>query len=796
MSQQVLQANESYSDFWLDHESIDSYIPDEKKGDQVANFSMELIKLASYRRVISNFVSILTGENIPVQFTMSGDENWTDGKTVWLSSSITKKTDFDWSVGLALHEGSHILLSDFDIVKLVFNRITPQLKEKAKEKNVTNEQLAYLSKWVLNVVEDRYVDSYVFNEAPGYRGYYKAMYDRLWNSEEISKALKSKAFREPNLRAYEMRVINLTNPDTDLDALLGLRQIAELFDITNIFRLKNTRERMELSFKIVEIIIDNLGKQPPIPKGNGAAGTIDKVTDVIDKYFDLPPGKKLGKGKGKGKPDPKKDDDKKGDKDDNTDKSDANGSDGLDSGGKPDSNGKISDGSGSDSGDTDDDLPFDPADSAPDDLDKIIGGIESEADKPNEGGIGEDGEGDTSQFSKKELEKLRKDLDQQRELLKHDFRKIKQKITAGDKALLDVIEKFGIILVPTGFGMGMSQPGDYTQAAVDSIVVQKLTKELIMSGTEVFPMAAVENAPGGDSSPPRNYEEAISKGWQLGKLLGKKLQVRGEINITKYIRKLTGKIERRLLAGIGAGLEDVFNKTVTERFNKARMHISVDASSSMACDEKWLPTMTCLTAVCVAASMVENLSVSVSFRTTHSLSDGTELPYIVLAYDSDKDKISKVRQLFPYLKACGCTPEGLAFEAILDKFIIGKKTDEQDHYFLNLSDGEPYYSLKANHNKYKMSFSYNGESATLHTKRQVEKIRAAGVKVLSYFIGSDSVVGGFGYNPFSSSGSQVPYTQTLNGQFHKMYGKDAKYINVTSVFDIAKTINGLFLEKE
>jgi hypothetical protein len=792
-----LPDNLTYSDFWLDKDALEKYIPDDQKGNIEANFSMDLIQLAAYRRIISNFVSILTGQNIPVQFMMVGDENFTDGKTVWLSASVRKKADFDWTVGLALHEGSHILLSDFDLLKLIYNRIPQSIKDVAKAKNISNEQLAYISKWVFNVVEDRYVDSFIFHEAPGYRGYYQSMYNRLWNSEEISKALKSKMYRVPNLLAYEMRVINITNPDQDLDALIGLRKIAELIDLTNIFRLKTTRERMECAFQVVEVIVSNLGVEPP-KMGNTSDDTIDKVTDIIDKHFDLPPGKKLGKGKGGkgGKPEKQ---DKKGDKTEESDKKDNKKSDKKeekknDNGNSPTNSGTKSDSS---SGGNNSDVPFDAPSDSPDDLDKIIGGIESEIDKADEADAGVDDEGDVSEFSKKELDKVRKDLDKQRELLKHDYRKIKERITAEEKALLDVIEKYGIILLPAGFGMGLSKPGDYNHAAVDCIVVQKLTKDLILSGSDVFPMAAVESVPGGDSRPPVRYEEAVNKGWTLGKLLGKKLQVRGEENITKYIRKLTGKIEKRLLAGIGAGLEDVFHKTMTQKYNRARLHISIDASSSMNCDQKWLPTMTCLTAICVAAASVENLGVSVSFRTTHRLSDGTELPYIVLAYDSDTDKISKVKNLFPYLEACGCTPEGLAFEAIMEKFIVGKKSDGQDHYFLNLSDGEPYYHLSSATNKYGTSFSYNGEAAVQHTRKQVEKIRATGVNVLSYFISSESVVAGkWGYNPSNIAGPQIEYHGTLGGQFQKMYGKDAKFIQVNSVTDLAKTINQLFLDKE
>ena len=99
----------------------------------------------------------------------------------------------------------------------------------------------------------------------------------------------------------------------------------------------------------------------------------------------------------------------------------------------------------------------------------------------------------------------------------------------------------------------------------------------------------------------------VVKGFTLGKMLGKKLQIRGEENHIKYIRKTSGKIERRLLGDIGCGIEGIFNRVRIEKYNKLRLHISVDSSGSMQTPKKWCPTMTCVVAICVAASMVENL---------------------------------------------------------------------------------------------------------------------------------------------------------------------------------------------
>jgi len=726
--------NKSYSDFWLNKELLYEYIPD---GDFGNDFSIDLIQLAAYRRIVSNFVFILTHLDIPVQFSSieSSNSSFTDGKTVYLSASIRKKSDFDWSVGIALHEASHILLTDFDVFHSTFSRIPIPvpftLKKKSKEKNISEEQLAYICKWVWNYVEDRYIDSYIFKEAPGYRGYYKAMYEKFWNNKINSKALKSEAFRIPTFLSYEFRIINLTNEDTDLDALPGLREIAELINIDDIFRLDTTVKRIDLSYKVVEIIVDNLVKQEEQKPSSNS--TIQKVHEKLSEKTGKVPSKQFNQ-----PIKPKKDKGKSGE-----DKAD-----------------KESDGEG-----------------------------ETEGEKI----YSSDDAGDISKFSGEELKELNKQFNQQRNILDHKYEEIKTGVTREQQSILEAIENSDIILVPTGYGL----TGDYTQAAVDSVVVKKLSKKLIDAGKSIFPLASKDiNAPGVLGGPIKRYDDAVIKGFTLGKMLGKKLQIRSEENHIKYIRKTSGKIERRLLADIGCGMEGIFNRVRIEKYNKLRLHISVDSSGSMAADSKWCPTMTCVVAICVAASMVENLAVSVSFRSTiYSKANLSELPYIVLAYDSKVDKISKIRHLFPYLCANGSTPEGLAFESIAEEFIIGKRSTEQEHHFLNISDGEPCYIINARTNRYGVGVDYTGEIGALHTKTQIDKIRSKGVKILSYFIKSEYpsvILSGFNFNQTRMTENRQ---LTLKQLFDMMYGKDGCQIDVQNITDIARTINKLFLSK-
>ena len=178
--------------------------------------------------------------------------------------------------------------------------------------------------------------------------------------------------------------------------------------------------------------------------------------------------------------------------------------------------------------------------------------------------------------------------------------------------------------------------------------------------------------------------------------------------------------------------------------------------------------MPAVVAICNAASMVSGLDVVVSFRTTHyGGSRYAGRPMVAIGFDSRVDKFKKIERLWPALHPGGTTPEGLCFEAIMKDFVGG--TNNRDSYFLNFSDGQPMFSDDG--------FEYYGDSALQHTRKQVKEIVKKGISVMSYFIGDS-------------------YESDRNmGDFKTMYGKDAQFIDVTSVTSLAKTMNNLFLEK-
>lgn len=244
------------SSFWMD----DSYMSDLLKADT----GHDVIRLASYQKSIANFVKILTNrDDINVRFHRKQD-SWTDNKTVTISSKLDSK-NFDATVGLALHEGSHCALTTFDA----------RIKYAAQHSNMAYPE-AFSS--LVNMIEDRRIDYYVMRNAPGYQGYYKAFYEEYFNSKEIDRALIGGVMNQETVDHYLFHICNFINPNRNLNTLKRLKQIWKVYDLANIARLKNTMEVCELAHKIHDIIAEAVAQFGK--KGGGQ----DKKKDEPKQY--------------------------------------------------------------------------------------------------------------------------------------------------------------------------------------------------------------------------------------------------------------------------------------------------------------------------------------------------------------------------------------------------------------------------------------------------------------------------------------------------------------------------------
>ena len=137
------------SSYWLQDWEDDDIVVSTM--NDVEKKSHDLYKLAASKRAISNFVNIVTNDQIPVHFNTRGD-SYTDGKTVVIGSDVVEPKDFDIAVGLALHEGSHIKLSDFQLLNDIYNLVPTHIKDGAIKKGVYSPVSVIKDLW--NYVED------------------------------------------------------------------------------------------------------------------------------------------------------------------------------------------------------------------------------------------------------------------------------------------------------------------------------------------------------------------------------------------------------------------------------------------------------------------------------------------------------------------------------------------------------------------------------------------------------------------------------------------------------------------
>jgi hypothetical protein len=206
----------------------------------------DLVELAQAQHNITNFVKILTGKEIPVEFTTVGD-SMTDGKSITISSKITQDK-LDSIVGLALHEGAHCTYTNFDVPKKIGNFLL--------EHNLIHGKEIILL--LLNFVEDRRIDQLIYNTAPGYQSYYKSMYDRYFYNNTIDNGIRSNKFRNENWESYIFRIINIFNKHTDLNALAKLKEIYNILDLKNINRLENTLDSLNIACEMYKCIYNYL----------------------------------------------------------------------------------------------------------------------------------------------------------------------------------------------------------------------------------------------------------------------------------------------------------------------------------------------------------------------------------------------------------------------------------------------------------------------------------------------------------------------------------------------------------
>ena len=670
-----------HSNYWLD----DQYFDEDETQD---NKAARLVRLASVRRAVSNFVRILTGRDMPVQFS-SGKDSYTDGKEIVISAD-TNVESYDSMVGLALHEASHVLLTDFAAIdklrhhflatdnvggeRLWKDMLHPYIRDKfppdAYRATIYNK--LHL---LMNMLEDRRIDRFVYRAAPGYRPYYDALYTKYFFKQEMLKNFQyNPTWREPTFENYINHLLHHFVPGMDHDALPGLRELIKLVDIENIDRVAPKKTDLDQ----LGIFVANVPWEIP-PEGARQYETLpalwraaNELFAVILRYVEIA---------NTPQPEP--------DTDDGEDAS-AGGGDGTPS-----------------------DLPNLDYPSSQD-----FAEHQPAPDKPK----------------KVNEQRGRKQLEEATAALNHEVKR--KKLSAADKTNVSAMEEAEGEIAEVQVADGVP--------AVNVLVLKRVTPATVKESW--FPFRRFGYS---------GYMDAeVAKGRSMGTMLVQRLQLRNDEQVTNWTRRPAGRIDRRLLASLGANDMNVFYRTQKDTFKPALLHLTLDASGSME-GAPWRKVVTVATALAYVGKNMRNVDVVISLR------GGVYTPLIAVLFDSRRDSFATFTQLIKLVGPGGYTPEGLTFKAV--EKLIAAESRKYDTYFINFSDGEPAMNTKGTY--------YGGSTAVQHTRQVVENIRRNGVNVLSYFIGDTSI-----YN-------------SARGKFQTMYGQDARYVDVRSAHEVLTTLN-------
>ena len=602
--------NHSYSSFWMDK----AWGANDKFAGLGANTKgtsdvVKAIKLAGYHRAIGNFAKILTKRDIKLVF--QGNQSFTDGNTISLSADI-KDANFDLHVALALHESAHCVMTDFTATQNV--------------RYSTTRQWQYLFP-LINWIEDRRIDQFVFSTSPGYRAYYHKLYDTYFVSEAVTKALKSRKFRDASdWESWEMRIINSLNPASDPNAMRGLKQVLDLIDTANIARLKTTQDVIEIAEQVYDLIIQGLAMAQIEQEEQ------EKDGDPQDKQADG----KGGKGQGNGE---------KSEDDDNND-GDGDSNDGGEDGDGDESG----DGSGEEGGETLEDLSNAEEREAREAL--------SKQKQLGEGNVAERKEG---------------------------TKNLQNKVNSLTKVAAEIQQVGG----EDGLNAFTAVTYDLTKNGrlfMEYLGIISTTKE--KTDTRAMYAHPLHEAIGTYFSAyyRDSTAKAVQQGFNQGAMLGRKLQLRNEERELVTNRLRTGGLDTKRIAHAGYGVENIFKQIHIDKFKGANLHISLDASGSMGGD-KWQNAVSMTVAIAKAAKHCTNMQVQVSLR--HTANDRLNSPVVITVYDSRVNPLQQLQMALTVACVNSVTPEGLCFEAQYKRNAFIASSTTCDSYLINFSDGAP-----------------------------------------------------------------------------------------------------------
>ena len=672
------------SKYWLDDETYKKVI-----GNKANVPISELISKHKIIKTIRNFVDIVNDEgSSKINVVFAGQTAQTDGKTLSISSDVE---DFDLLAGLSLHESSHLQYSKdhFRILGKMNTSLT------TGPKSTTDPEFVFINKvfnhfksmgiridaptqyfcLLGNFIEDARVDNKIISRYPGYAPYYDALNRKYVLSDEAKARLNAETGE--TWKNYMSKLLLLIDKNADLNALKGLKEIANVINLSNINRLKGGLDVFALSFEVFKIIqkyVDQAKTQPQ--QSNASKQSTSKS--------------KSGKGQKSNSPSmPNMDKDE--DEDSSDDENDSNDSES----GDEDENDENENGSNNDKNEPNED-------ESEDEDESNDSNNESEDEDESEEPAEPTNEND---FNMNDGTKLMEDIIN---ALNNEFEKKEM-----DKTEVNAFEMITNKSV-------LTRTVKYQNMNVDTILIKDITNDALLNKFQITNLFSSR----------RPYSSYIESGIKKGKLLASRLSLMNDVKRVDAIRKEAGNLDARLLPEFGHGNTKIFKTTQTGKYQDTNIHFTIDSSGSMTGDS-YGHALECATMFAVASLYIRGLTVQISVRSTMTTIIGSDTPFVAIVFDSyDNHDIKHIRKYMGKLNVHDLTPEGLTFAVIKDYIIERSKT--KNSLFINVSDGCPSCYTNRSYN----NDSFGGDDAIEFTAKQVKEIANAGIKVISFFIHS------------------------------------------------------------
>lgn len=202
---------------------------------------------ARYRAGVAQLSRIISDKPISVTWGNKSDAfSYQDNNDLYhiVIPGFNTTADADCVVGLGLHEASHITHSKhfFRIMNdikgdAMFRWIRGDLLQRFTTKGaITEKYMVECIRSCFNILEDFRIDEIQYRKFTGYRGYYRALYQKYYDDPRVIERL---ADDKRTMHNYLAHLVFCRHENFNPDLLPGMHEILEVFDYPNTQRFTN-----------------------------------------------------------------------------------------------------------------------------------------------------------------------------------------------------------------------------------------------------------------------------------------------------------------------------------------------------------------------------------------------------------------------------------------------------------------------------------------------------------------------------------------------------------------------------